>query len=262
MAAVVAVVAAMVGVRVATGDSAGPSAPSSTAPATLVATLTNVPTTSFAQAGRGEVRAPQVMDSTGVTTKDGRPYVLYVGAEYCPFCAVERWPLTIALSRFGSFSGLKEAHSAVTEGNLPTVSYRGATYVSDYLTFDGVELSTGQSAETGTVVRANAEQQRLLDTYDAPPYASQGGGIPFLYVGGRYLLHGSSIADLRLFTPGGDVSRTATQAVDPATELGAATLASANTLTAAFCTLTGDRPAKVCDSSVVRTLQRELAAAR
>ena len=266
MVAVVAVVGAMVGVRLATGGPSAASAPPSTASASLVSTLSNVPAAAFAQAGRGDGRAPQALAGAEVTTKDGKPYVLYVGAEYCPFCAVERWPLTIALSRFGTWSGLKEAHSAPTDGNLPTVSYRGATYASDYLTFDGVELSTGQPSGTDATidatVRPTAEQQRLLATYDAPPYTAQGGGIPFLYVGGRYLLHGSSIGDLRLLTSGDDVSRTAAQAVDPTTALGAATLASANTLTAAFCTLTGDRPAEVCTSAVVRTVQRELAAAR
>src|SRR5205823_15010475 len=36
----------------------------------------------------------------------GKPEVLYIGAEYCPFCAAERWSLVYALARFGTFKGL------------------------------------------------------------------------------------------------------------------------------------------------------------
>src|SRR5712692_8559609 len=45
-------------------------------------------------------------------TGNGKPEVVYVGAEYCPFCAAERWALSVALSRFGSFSGLHLIHSS------------------------------------------------------------------------------------------------------------------------------------------------------
>ena len=39
-------------------------------------------------------------------TADGKPLVLYVGAEYCPYCAAERCAMVQALSRFGTFSNL------------------------------------------------------------------------------------------------------------------------------------------------------------
>ena len=39
-------------------------------------------------------------------TSAGKPEVLYVATEYCPFCAAQSWPLIIALSHFGQFSGL------------------------------------------------------------------------------------------------------------------------------------------------------------
>ncbi len=66
---------------------------------------------------------PRVFDAVGVTAPnpadrphragrpapphlDGKPEVLFVGAEFCPFCAAERWPLIVALSRFGRFTAL------------------------------------------------------------------------------------------------------------------------------------------------------------
>ena len=33
-------------------------------------------------------------------TSDGKPELLYLGAEYCPFCAAQRWAMVNALSRF------------------------------------------------------------------------------------------------------------------------------------------------------------------
>ncbi len=44
-----------------------------------------------------------------------KPQVAYIGAEYCPFCASERWPMVIALSRLGTFSGLGLTTSSATD---------------------------------------------------------------------------------------------------------------------------------------------------
>src|SRR5438876_6623085 len=45
----------------------------------------------------------------------GKPVVLYVGAQYCPFCAAERWALVLALSRFGHWAGLRPMRSTAGE---------------------------------------------------------------------------------------------------------------------------------------------------
>ena len=37
-------------------------------------------------------------------TVNGTPEVLYMGADYCPFCAATRWGLVLALMRFGNFT--------------------------------------------------------------------------------------------------------------------------------------------------------------
>jgi hypothetical protein len=42
--------------------------------------------------------------------------VVFVGAEYCPYCASERWPLVMALSKFGTFfEGLRGSMSSTTD---------------------------------------------------------------------------------------------------------------------------------------------------
>ncbi len=38
-----------------------------------------------------------------------------MGAEYCPFCAAQRWAMVNAFSRFGTFTGLTTTHSSSTD---------------------------------------------------------------------------------------------------------------------------------------------------
>src|SRR5262249_48840261 len=109
--------------------------------------------------------------------KDGKPLVLYLGAEYCPFCAAERWAMVVALSRFGTFSGLTITHSSSTDTypKTPTFSFHGASYTSTYLSFDGVEtrgneLSGGQYPVLDV---PTAEQQQIFKAQDPA------GSIPF-----------------------------------------------------------------------------------
>src|SRR5947209_2234186 len=51
-----------------------------------------------------------------------KPVALFVAAQYCPFCATERWSLVLALSAFGHWSGLREMHSTVGEGGYPSIA--------------------------------------------------------------------------------------------------------------------------------------------
>jgi Domain of unknown function (DUF929) len=61
------------------------------------------------------IRAERPRDQAALTAS-GKPEVLYTGAGFCPYCAAVRWPLIVALSRFGTFSGLAPARSAITNG--------------------------------------------------------------------------------------------------------------------------------------------------
>ena len=61
-----------------------------------------------------------------------------------PYCATERWPLVVALSRFGTWNNLSASFSAPApevNPNTATVSFHGATYSSQYVSFTGYELS-------------------------------------------------------------------------------------------------------------------------
>ena len=78
--------------------------------------------------------------------------MLYEGAEYCPFCAAERWAMVMALSKFGTFWGLKLTNSSVSDfaPDTATFSFYGSTYTSKYLAFKPVELATNEPAASST----------------------------------------------------------------------------------------------------------------
>ncbi len=79
-----------------------------------------------------------------LTGQEGKLELLYVGSEFCPFCAAERWALVVALSHFGSFSGLSATQSSTTDTYpaTQTFSFYGSHYTSRYLDFVPVELQT------------------------------------------------------------------------------------------------------------------------
>ena len=67
--------------------------------------------------------------------------MLYYGAEYCPYCAAERWAMAAHSSRFGTWSGLKITASSHTDVDpeTHTFSFYGATLTSPYINFVPIE---------------------------------------------------------------------------------------------------------------------------
>jgi hypothetical protein len=182
--------------------------------------------------------------------------VLYVGAEYCPYCAAERWAMIVALSRFGTFKGLATTRSSTADGagnrepypGTPTWTFANSTFTSRYLTFTSVEEYTNvPDKSTGgytTLQSLSKQQQALLTKYDA----AYQGSIPFQDFGNKYLSVGAS------YDPGVLSGLTWAQIADdlhqPASAVGKAVLGAANYLTAAICGLTKDAPATACTPAV------------
>lgn len=255
--AVLVVLVVMVIVRVASSPSSGnPAAGSSTAISSTVLRALAVSPTVLDQVGRGSVdTGPKKISAPEPLTVDGKPLVLYVGAEYCPFCAGQRWALVVALSRFGSFTDLKNARSAADDvyPNTATVSFYGATYTSDYLAFQGVELATSERAGNSyrPLQSLTAAQEKIVRTYNAPPYVEAGsaGAVPFVDFGNRYLMTGSAFSPGLL--KGLTQEQIATALSQPDSEIAQAVLGAANAMTAALCDLTGAKPAAVCSSPAV-----------
>jgi Domain of unknown function (DUF929) len=183
-------------------------------------------------------------------TAGGKPEALYIATEYCPYCVAQNWALIVALSRFGTFSGLRTSRSAHFD-NLPPIdgwTFYGSSYASPYLAFVPVESHSnvlvnpkadpGNGKSYRALQQLTPAEQAILGRLDAP------GSTPFLDFGGRAMLIGSGIPPEVL--AGLTWSQIAADLRQPQPSPGLEILAAANTLTAQFCTLTGNRPAAAC----------------
>lgn len=260
VAAVLIVLVALIVVRVSgAGKPTPPAAARGPAPASVAAAVSSVPVSTLDKVGAGGAKSLPKAVSAPAVTANGKPRVLYVGAEYCPYCAAQRWPMVVALSRFGRFSNLGVTHSASGDvyPNTATLSFHGSTYTSDYLVFDGVETTTnvrkGNSYEP--LDSLSASDQALLAKYDAPPYvaSSSSGAIPFVAFGGRYVLSGASYSPQVL--AGQTAEQISAALANPDDTVATSVNGSANAITASLCTLTGGKPGNVCDDPVIKGLQ-------
>jgi hypothetical protein len=262
--AVVVVVAIALGAALLGGGSGskGGSGARAAAPDALLAQVTSVPASVFGQVGVvSSVTLPKAINAPALTS-GGLPRVVYVGAEYCPYCAAERWAMVLALSRFGTFTNLGVTHSSSVDvfPSTQTFSFHGASYTSQYLSFEGVEMQSNRlSGSTyAPLDTLTAEQRQLFATYDAPPYvpSSSAGAIPFVALGGRYLVSGASYSPAVL--QGKSATQIAAALRDPSSPIAQGIVGTANGITAALCKLTGAQPSSVCADPVIAQVQARL----
>ncbi|GAA0385728.1 hypothetical protein Acor_81670 [Acrocarpospora corrugata] len=252
IAAVVLVLGVMVVIKLS-GTGAPAEVPKAAAGST-VAKLTGVPAQTLIKAGPPP-DGTRLLPVSGEPPleQDGKPRILYLGAEYCPYCAAQRWPLIVALSRFGTFTGLQESRSSATDvfPNTATFTFRSASYASPYLAFTAVET---QDAEGRPLQRLNDADAALVGKLNAPPYTPEEsrGSIPFIDFGNRYLTTGASLSP-QLFD-GLDHAQIADRLADPADAIGKPVSGIANLMTAGICALTANQPADVCGDPVVKSL--------
>ena len=192
--AVLAIVVALVTAKL-TASPAHRTASESIAPAALVQQVTTVPAATLARVSPGQAATllEKVKTPGSLLTLNGKPAIVFVSEESCPFCAAERWALTVALSHFGTWSQLGITKSSATDiyPNTATLSFRAARYRSTALTLSTTELTdnVGHSLQPQTQLDA-----RLIASYDVPPYVNsvdQSGAVPFLDIGNQYVLAGA-----------------------------------------------------------------------
>lgn len=100
---ILAVVGAMIGIWASKSDKKNVATVRTTASPTIVKQITTIPASTFAKVGTGTIKTPPTKVSGTALTYNGKPGILYYGAEYCPYCATERWAVAAALARFGRF---------------------------------------------------------------------------------------------------------------------------------------------------------------
>jgi thiol-disulfide isomerase/thioredoxin len=186
-------------------------------------------------------------------TLNNKPEVLYMGAEYCPFCAAERWALVIALSRFGTFSNLHFMTSSATDypPSTPTFTFYNSTYTSNYISFVSVEQTTNQPSGGGyaTLQTPNTSEYNLMAQYDSR------GSIPFVLFGNKSVLVGATYDPLSVLDSY-NWSAVANLLHNGSTVQAQSIIGSANLITTKICQMDNNTPSNVCSQSYVKQIER------
>lgn len=178
-------------------------------------------------------------------TVDGKPGGFYLGAEYCPYCAGERWAVVLALSKFGTWSGLQTMKSSSTDvfPDTPTFTLLKATFASKYFGFDHWEQETRTYKPLQT---PSATASKLFGKYNLQQ------GIPFVYLDGKYLINEIQYDDA-FFRPGGgqntpgmSFKAALASVTSGSTALSAHVEAAAGSIVADVCKITHGQPGSVC----------------
>jgi len=262
---VVVIIAVLIGVSLTTSNST-PSDGVHTEfamPSAVVKAATTIPTAIYNKIGviptvSKAPTAPTVLPSnTPPVTANGKPLVLYVGGEFCPFCAAERWALVTSLSRFGRFSNLGAISSSATDvyPNTSTFDFYHSSYTSPYIDFQPVEIY-GEAVDTAT--GGHVALQKLDPTQQAlyTKYTGTSADIPFVLVSNKLYIVGAS------YNPSILASLTwnqiGNQLDNPASPVTQTILATSNYISAGICAATANQPSAVCKSSGVQAAVKAL----
>jgi Domain of unknown function (DUF929) len=239
----IALIVAVAGGSSSSGDIVG----RKPAPTELVKKVTNVPATVINTIGQGSATPlPTPIDGPSVGSS-GKPGVLYIGAEYCPHCGAERWAMLNALSRFGTFTGMKITNSAPSDGDVRTLSFYKSSYTSDYVDFQAVEQFDNSHNPLDTV---SSSQSAIEAKYNSS------GSIPFIYFDGKYVLSGATYQYPVL--QGKTWDQIAAALSDKNSAIAKAAIGSANIITATICILTNDQPKSACSLPAIQSLETQI----
>jgi hypothetical protein len=255
VAVVLALVLALIVAKLAQSP-AQASSSSAVADAAVARQVTSVPAATFNTVGTGTASGLKATSGQPELTMDGKPELLYMGGQYCPFCAAERWAIAAAVSRFGTLSGLHFIHSSPSDvyPSTPTLSFYKSRYTSRYLAFVPVEWY-GEKPDPRTpfghvyLQHPTAQQEALFTRYS-------GGSFPFVDIGNQYLVPQAQYlpADLAHLS----WAQVAAAMRDPSSTAGKDIDGAANVITAAICKLTHGQPRNVCASAGVTAASRSL----
>jgi hypothetical protein len=256
---VLVVVAAFIVIKLTQGSPSSSSSGGRTLlPASVSSQVTGVPAATLNKVGKGAVPAftrgqPAFTPGSGAPlTSGGKPEMLYIGAEFCPYCAATRWSMAIALSRFGTLTPLHGIHSSPTDTdpNTATLTFYKSGYTSKYLTFTPVEV---QTVSRGPLQNPTSAQNAIWAKYEPDPNSR---GYPFIAFSNKLVLKGP-IYDAAVLQ-GKSWSQIAAALKDPGSPISQSVVGAANYITGAICKMTNNQPSGVCSSAAVQAVQSGL----
>ncbi len=225
------------------------------APSSLISTLASVPSSVYDQIGVDSPDVPVTpLHASGstqlwlATVNFGppEPVVFFYGAEYAPYAAAQRWPLILALSRFGTFKqlGLMQSSPTSAFADLSTFTFWEVYYQSKYVILESVERYSSLNPTGARYLSLQVPDARQSAAVNE--YASSPSEFPLVDVSNRWVLSGAS------FTPsvigGLSQNQIAGDLTSPTAPLTQAMVAAANEISASICSVDGQQPASVCAS--------------
>lgn len=264
----VALVLVIVIVLVVIKITGGPVAPTPTtvpaptpAPPAVVKAVTSIPASVYDAVGVKSTDAaltpPTLLQDQPGLTSGGKPEIVFVGDEFSPYCAAERWALVAALSRFGTFGTTLDAMqsgSVEVFPGTPTFTFVDTRYRSRYLSALLVEHYGNKKNSAGTAYSVleplTPQVKTLLARYGRTTPGSLAPVVPFVDVANRATVTGGEFSPAVLQQLGAvDIATGLSDPRAPATQ---AIVAAANYLSATICEADGEQPARVCTSAGVR----------
>ncbi len=197
--------------------------------------------------GIGVVSDPPARINANALTLNGKPEVLYIGADYCPYCAAARWSVVIALMRFGNMSNLAymTSNGSDVDPNTPTFTFSNVTYTSNVINFVARETETRSYQPFQNLT---ALENHILVKFN------QAENIPFIDFANSSIQIGApfnpkSILDGRTW------GQIASETSNSGTSQAQAIIGAANIYTAYICEATNNTPA-VCSQPYVKSIER------
>jgi thiol-disulfide isomerase/thioredoxin len=212
------------------------------ATAAVVHDVSAVPVSTLNTVGVGPVVTyPAKVTGQPALTSGGKPEMLFIGAEFCPYCAAERWSMGVALSRFGTFNGYDTVSSSATDvdPSTPSLDFDKYKYSSKYLTFTAVENEDrNQKPLQNTTAAQNATWLKVGGSQS----------FPFVDFGNKFKITGPSFDPAIL--KGLSQAQIGSQLANPKSKASQAINGAANVITAAICGMTNNQPSTVCTSTI------------
>jgi thiol-disulfide isomerase/thioredoxin len=186
----------------------------------------------------------------------GKPAVVYVGADFCPYCSITRWSLVIALMRFGNFTSLHYMTSSANDiyANTATFTFYNSSYSGAPLSFIAVEVMTNYDETLQTPNGIENETFGKYDLNNTEIPADSRGSIPFIDFANRSVLVGALVTPQAI--SGMDWSEIVDELHNSSSQAAQAIIGSANIFTADICASNASlRYSTVCNQSYIAKIR-------
>lgn len=192
---------------------------------------------------------------------NGKPMVLYVGADYCPFCAVTRWSLILALMRFGNFTRLHYMTSSAVDyaPNTPTFTFYNSSYSSSIINFTRFEIAKNVFNNTidnyEPLQTVPTKYNNIMVHYSEEYQGTPNYAIPMIDYGNYSLEIGAMVDPLLL--KGYNWSTIISKLGNPSTAISQGIVGAADVMTVQICHAINNN-ASVCKEPYVKNYNSEI----